>query len=152
MYEIVIRPALAAEADQISHLAVSSKAIWGYGHDFMNVCREVLRLSPKMIEEQPCFVCCEKDEIRGFYLLEIKGDICELDMLFVMPGFIGQGVGKALLQHAQTKAVELGCVKMSVTSDPQALPFYEGQGGQMSGWEKSEVLENRLLPRLDFLL
>lgn len=151
--EIYIQPALVVDASELSDLALASKAVWGYDAEFLEICREVLRVDPQAIVEQPCYVFAGDDGvIKGFYLLEKLGDDCDLDMLFVAPDSIGQGVGKSLMMHALKQASSLGCTRMIVTSDPQALPFYERLGGLQIGWEKSEVSDDRLLPQLEFLL
>ena len=148
-----IQPALPVDAKKLSALAIASKASWGYTPTFTDLCREVLRVTPEEIEAQSCYVYVEDGGlIKGFYLLDDLGAECDLDMLFVTPDAIGTGIGKALMHHALSQAVVLGYQRMLVVSDPHALLFYEKCGGHVIGWEKSEVSDDRLLPKLEFIL
>jgi GNAT superfamily N-acetyltransferase len=57
----------------------------------------------------------------------------DLDMLFVEPRSIGEGVGGALMRHATTLARGDGALTLRITADPFAVPFYEHFGAMLVG-------------------
>ena len=65
----------------------------------------------------------------GFYVLNNpKEELVKLEMLFVLPKFIGKGIGKKLLIHALEKAIVSNAKTIELVADPNAIPFYKSQG------------------------
>jgi len=58
-----------------------------------------------------------------YFLNPPKEKSIELEMLFVLPKFIGKGIGKKLLQHALEKGVKLKATSMTLLADPNAYAF-----------------------------
>ncbi|MEX5352609.1 GNAT family N-acetyltransferase [Pseudomonas juntendi] len=94
-------------------------------------------------------VCCKDTakRIRGFAGVA-NG---RLDMLFVDPEFIGQGIGKRLLRYAVD---ELNAERLDVNEqNPKALGFYLHEGFEVSGRSETDglgqpypLLHMRLIP------
>lgn len=81
-------------------------------------------------------VCCKDTakRIRGFAGVA-NG---RLDMLFVDPEFIGQGIGKRLLRYAVD---ELNAERLDVNEqNPKALGFYLHEGFEVSGRSETDGL------------
>jgi GNAT superfamily N-acetyltransferase len=145
-----VRAAVPAEADALSELALRSKAHWGYSAEFMRRCRPLLRVSRAYIERNITLVAADGARICGFCSLrEADGDL-ELDMLFVEPERIGEGIGAQLLARALSAAAAVGHDRLLVESDPQAEPFYVRFGAQRIGQRASAVEIGRQLPLLVF--
>jgi GNAT superfamily N-acetyltransferase len=72
--------------------------------------------------------------IAGFATSVLAGDVIELDDLFVDPGWMRQGAGRALVLDAVAIARELGAGRVEVTANPHALVFY-GKAGFIAGHE-----------------
>jgi GNAT superfamily N-acetyltransferase len=70
----------------------------------------------------------------GFATALMGGDAVELDDLFVDPGRMRQGAGRALVLDAVAIARELGAGRVEVTANPHALVFY-GKAGFIAGHE-----------------
>ena len=66
--------------------------------------------------------------IAGFATSVPAGDVIELDDLFVDPGRMRQGAGRALVLDAVAIARDLGAGRIEVTANPHALVFY-GKAG-----------------------
>jgi GNAT superfamily N-acetyltransferase len=66
--------------------------------------------------------------VAGFATSLIGGDTIELDDLFVDPGWMRQGVGRALVADVVTIARDWGIGRVEVTANPHALTFYEKAG------------------------
>jgi len=78
------------------------------------------------------------NEVLGFYLLREPGERdAELDMLFVAPQHIGEGVGRALLLDAQGEARRRGWEVLLIESDPSHRRFNERHGAILVGTSKS---------------
>ncbi len=151
---MTIRRAVENEAAWLSELAMRSKAIWGYGPEFMAACRDELTLSRDYIERHPTFVV-ETGTVVGFYALEHldPGEV-ELAFLFVEPEAIGHGHGRQLIEHAKTQARAAGYATMVIQGDPHAERFYRAAGGRLVGTQESLSIPGRLLPlfHLDLLV
>jgi GNAT superfamily N-acetyltransferase len=131
---VIIDEARVGEADVLTQLALASKRYWGYDEDFMERCRRELMVSERDIETRHVFVARDAERALGFYLLLPIDDSCvELDMLFVEPQSIGDGVGGALLRHAAMLARGEGALALRITADPFAVPFYEHLGAVLVG-------------------
>jgi len=66
-------------------------------------------------------------QVVGFATTLIAGD-AELDDLFVDPGWMRRGIGRALVLDAIAIARDRGASRVEVTANPHALVFYESVG------------------------
>ena len=147
----MIRPARPAEAAALSDLAFRSKAYWGYDAAFMEACRAELTYTPGQVAEGGVVVAERAGRCVGFYVLERRSPAeVELEALFVDPGHIGRGIGRALLEHARREAAAWGASRMIVQSDPHAAPFYRAAGGVLTGRRPSGSIPGRRLPTFTF--
>jgi GNAT superfamily N-acetyltransferase len=91
---------------------------------------------------------CEIDgDPVAFYALDVPGDGCgELDALFVKPGYIGQGIGKLLVQHMSGEAAARGVRSVTIQGDPNAEEFYLSIGATPAGYRESASIRGRYLP------
>jgi len=67
-------------------------------------------------------------QVVGFATTLIAGDAAELDDLFVNPGWMRRGIGRALVLDAIAIARDRGASRVEVTANPHALVFYESVG------------------------
>jgi GNAT superfamily N-acetyltransferase len=145
------RPALATDAANLSRLARRSKAHWGYSDEFMLACEAELTVSSQAMDEGEiyCEVALDRQQPIGFYTLE---DLCdaqiELGALFVDPPYIGQGVGRQLIERAKSRAARLGARVLTIQGDPHALAFYRAAGAQLYAERESGSIAGRMLPLL----
>jgi predicted N-acetyltransferase YhbS len=129
-----IDQAESGEAAVLTRLALASKRHWGYDDAFMERCQSELTVHASDIETNPVFVAREAGRILGFYLLtSVDATSMELDMLFVVPSSIGDGVGGALMRHAMNAARTEGASTLQIVADPNAAPFYEHFGARLTG-------------------
>lgn len=125
----MIIPTDISDVDLLTEIALKSKAFWGYSDELVESWRDDLTVTSNMISESYIFKYMTDDAIAGFYFLNppIENKI-ELEMLFVLPKFIGKGIGKKLLKHAFNKAKDLNATSMTLLADPNAVPFYKSKG------------------------
>jgi len=67
-------------------------------------------------------------QVVGFATTLIAEDAAELDDLFVDPGWMRRGIGRALVLDAIAIARDRGASRVEVTANPHALVFYESVG------------------------
>lgn len=142
-----IRRAKVSETALLSELAVRSKAYWGYDAEFMDRCREELTLHEELFLDSTTFVAEVDSKVVGFYTVEATDDgRMELSFLFVEPEAIGQGHGRALLEHAKAFVRAQGATTLEIQSDPHAATFYMAAGGRLVGTRSSASIPGRTLP------
>jgi ribosomal protein S18 acetylase RimI-like enzyme len=74
------------------------------------------------------------DEVAGFSVLLAPADgACELDGLFVEPGRMRAGLGRALVEDAMRLAHDRGADFIDVTANPHAMGFYRRVGFEVTG-------------------
>jgi predicted N-acetyltransferase YhbS len=142
-----IRTARAADATELSVLAMRSKACWGYSREFMEACRAELTYDATYLGKHEVYVLESDGRIIGFYSLErLSGTTLELGALFVEPGDIGKGYGRQLVEHALDKAREAGASTIVIQGDPNARGFYLAMGATLAGETESRSIPGRMLP------
>jgi N-acetylglutamate synthase-like GNAT family acetyltransferase len=125
----MIVKATISDVRQLTEIALKSKSFWGYSNELLESWRNDLTVTSKMISKCTVFKFLVDDQIVGFYILNpLKEKSIELEMLFVLPEFIGKGIGKQLLQHSFEKALKLKVNSMTLLADPNAITFYESRG------------------------
>jgi len=142
----MIRKAKQTEAEILTALALKSKAYWGYSEADIESWRQDLTVTKQMLENTKVNLFEQNATIAGFYMLNPpENKSIELEMLFVLPKFIGQSIGKKLLIHAINEAKKLKTTTITLLADPNAVPFYKKQGFTIIDKKESSI-PNRYLP------
>lgn len=142
----MIVKATVSDAKRLTEIALKSKAFWGYSDELIESWREELTVSEQMISEMFVFTFLQEGRIVGFYFLNPpKQKSIELEMLFVLPGYIGKGIGKQLLQHSFKEAINLNAKTMTLLADPNAVRFYESKGFYKISQKQSSIAGRFLL-------
>jgi GNAT superfamily N-acetyltransferase len=103
---------------------------------------EWLVLSEDGIREGRMSVAIDEEEtVVGFATFLIKGDVVELEDLFVEPTHMRRGVGELLVREISRRVRERGFDTLEVTANPHALPFYE-----YMGFVAHDVVDTELYP------
>jgi len=117
------------EAEELTQIALKSKAFWGYSSELIDSWRADLTVTTKTIKTCNVYKFVIDEVAVGFYVLNNpKEEFVKLEMLFVLPKFIGKGIGKKLLTHALEKAIFFNVKAIALVADPNAIPFYTSQG------------------------
>lgn len=150
--KLAIRLAHPDEAAVITDIAMRSKAHWGYDVAFMEACRPILTVHQSTILSGNAWVAEQDQRLVGMYTLAPQANAIELDMLFVAPDVIGQGIGSALFKHAVTQARSRGARRLVTEADPNAEDFYRAVGMRKYGERESTVQAGRMLPLMEMSL
>jgi N-acetylglutamate synthase-like GNAT family acetyltransferase len=146
---IAIRRATPEEAPTLTKVALAAKRYWGYPENWIKHWEADLTISPEFIEQNEVYVAEDAGEARGFYALCIDNNQAELEHMWVLPDYIGTGIGKELFLDAMDRANDLRVKEIGITADPNAASFYEHMGARRVGELNSEIDGSpRKLPRL----
>jgi ribosomal protein S18 acetylase RimI-like enzyme len=176
-----IRPATAADAARVTEIARAAKAHWGYPEAWLYAWRDALTITPEYIEANSVFVAegagaelratgdgtpvatepgsagiepaaGTQRSVLGMCALEDDDDHWQLAHLWVDPGVLGLGIGRALVEHVLVVAGSRrpGSV-VRVESDPHAAGFYRRLGFRETGVVPApmEGDPGRVLPLLE---
>jgi GNAT superfamily N-acetyltransferase len=124
-----IRDARAAEQRSLTELQRRASLHWDAYREQLLAHPDVVELPLDQIEDGLVRVAELGGEVGGFaVLLRSAQGACELDGLFVEPGHMGAGVGRALVEDAMRIARERGASRIEVVANPEAVGFYERVG------------------------
>ncbi|USN48028.1 MAG: GNAT family N-acetyltransferase [Pseudobdellovibrionaceae bacterium] len=140
------------EAEELSQLAIKSKAHWPYDKEFIENCKIDLIISKDLASSDFLRVARLNNQIIGFYSFKLENDP-EMEHLFVEPDFIGKGIGLKLWQHSLKFAASKGWEKFKIVADPFAAEkFYLRVGCKLIGTFQSPIRKDRKLPLLEYRL
>lgn len=145
---IVIRRALIDEAQELSTLAMRSKAHWPYPQDYLEKCVDALKVDAAYIEQWPVFVAEVAGRVVGFFGLKTVAGEPRLDHLWILPEFIGKSVGSRLFERSVEEAKRLGWTEFWLAADPYAIGFYEKLGAALFGTVQSRIKPDLFLPHM----
>jgi GNAT superfamily N-acetyltransferase len=153
MNQISVQRANPEQAGQLSKIAFAAKAYWGYPKRWMELWRPQLTFSPEYIAENESWMAVADDTPIGFYTFHEKNGNAWIGDLWVLPDFIGKGVGKLLFSHAVGFARQRGYHTLQLEADPNAVGFYEKMGMKKIGERVSAVEGSpRTLPIMELEL
>ncbi|SHO49783.1 GNAT family N-acetyltransferase [Desulfopila aestuarii] len=157
---VVIRRANPAEHELLTIISFRSKSYWSYPDNYFQVWQKELTITADYIEQNEVFVCEMKQTAIAYYsLVQLAQDLLYsgarleaglwLDHMFVLPEFIGQGVGRLLFRHCKNRLSERGVISLNILADPNALGFYQKMGCEKHGLFPSSI-PGRTTPRLTY--
>ena len=141
------------DSNALTRIALAAKAYWGYPERWMEIWKPQLTISPEYLIENEGWAAVVNETPIGFYTLEERNGNAWLENLWVLPEYIGKGVGKALFLHATELSRQRGHRILQLEADPNAVGFYEKMGMYKIGERYSEVDgQPRVLPIMEIRL
>lgn len=148
-----IEQAYAEHAGTLTEIAISAKRHWNYPERWIELWTPALTISSEYISRNETWMAVVETQPVGFYSLYKDGESLWLDNLWVLPSFMGQGVGRQLFTHAHERSKSLGVSILKIEADPNAQSFYEKMGARKVGEHHSEVDgQPRILPIMEINL
>ena len=162
MNSLNFRQATAGDAAEIAALVNSgyrgdsSKQGWTTEADLLDGLRtdetEIRGLI--VMDDAMTLLCIDESEIIGSVHIQKEGSACYLSMLVVKPGLQGSGIGRQLIEAAETRARETwSSAKMTmtvITIRPELIAYYERRGYRRTGRTKPFVFDAvHGLPRVE---
>ncbi len=148
-----IHRAIPEQAGELTRIALAAKAHWGYPQHWLDIWTPQLTFSPQYFEENEGWVAEMGEGPIGFYTLQEENGHACLENLWVLPEFIGKGIGKALFLHAAELARQRGYKLLQLETDPNAAGFYEKMGMHKVNEHRYELDgQPRILPIMEMRL
>jgi GNAT superfamily N-acetyltransferase len=145
--EVEVRRAGPGDAGALGRVAFAAKGHWGYPGHWMELWRPGLEVSPAFVRDNEVYVAVSGEKAVGFYALVGGGHRLDLEHLWVLPAWIGTGLGRRLFEHAMRRARELGARTVTIEADPNAEGFYRKMGARRAGENVYELEgKERALP------
>ena len=137
----MIRPAKINEFKTLTAISFSSKAYWKYPAEYFDIWENELTITPKYIEANTIYVYEINGKIYGYYSiieleenLEVSTVIIHkgfwLEHMFLLPEYIGQGIGTKMFSHIREICLSKGIHELGILADPNSKGFYEKMGCQ----------------------
>ena len=137
------------EADALTALAHSAKRHWRYPAEWIDYWKSDLTLTSEFISNNEVFVATLDDTIAGCCALVTSNGLAELEHMWIEPGQMGKGIGRALFEHTERRAHGLGFRTLELSADPNAEAFYERMGAKRIGDIPADMFgQSRVLPRM----
>jgi len=146
-----IRPVRPEEAEILSQIAITAKRHWNYPEQWMKLWIPQLRFGPAYFEAKESWAAESADHtVIAFYTLQDRDGIAWLENIWVLPEYMGQGIGKDLFTDALSRARALGYKILRLEAEPNAIGFYEKMGMRKVGEYEYELDgQPRILPIME---
>jgi GNAT superfamily N-acetyltransferase len=142
-----IQRATPEQAEILTALTIAAKRHWNYPEKWIQIWLPLLTVTADYIRENEAWVAVEGETCVAYYSLKQEGEFLWLDNLWILPEFIGQGIGWELFQHALERSRARGASILRIESEPNAQVFYEKMGARKIGEHHTEVDgQPRVLP------
>lgn len=150
---ISIRRVDPGEADKLTQLALAAKSHWGYPQHWMKLWTPQLTFNASYFEANESWAAEVDGRPVAFYTLLDKDGTAWLENLWVLPGYMSMGIGRALFQHAIQLASLRGYKIFQLEADPNAAGFYGKMGMHKIAERKYEINgQPRVLPLMEMKL
>jgi len=150
---ISIRRVKLEEAETLTQIAIAAKRHWDYPEHWMELWIPQLTFSPAYFEENESWVAELDSEAIAFYTLQEKDGNAWLENIWVLPEYIGKGVGRQLFEHVVELARQRGYQALQLEAEPSAVGFYEKMGMRKIGEYQYELdSQMRVLPLMEIKL
>lgn len=150
---ISIRRIDPAQANDLSKIAFAAKAHWGYPERWMDMWIPQLTFNSAYFVEYESWAAFDEAKPVAFYTWEERRGNAWLENLWVVPEYMGQGIGKKLFLHAAEESRRRGYRRLQLEADPHAVGFYERMGMYKISERSYEIDGHlRVLPTMELRL
>jgi len=149
-----IRQAQVGEANELTQLAMQSKAHWNYTAEQIQHWRAELTVPPDLIFAGNTYVGVIDNVIVAMMALIPAAMTWKLEYFFVSPAHMDQGIGKEMFQFAIDQARDRGARAVTIDADPHAERFYLACGAIRSYTKAAPIADDssRIRPQMLFLI
>jgi predicted N-acetyltransferase YhbS len=149
----LIRRALPEEAEQLTKITVASKSHWNYPEKWIQTWLPELTFSPEYVSENEMWLAVVDDRLSAYYSLKQNDEGLWLENLWVLPEYMGLGIGNKLFHHALERSRAHGASTLKIEADPNAQSFYEKMGARKISEHQYELDgQLRILPVMEINL
>ena len=148
--KVEFSPAEFKDAELLTQIAISAKRHWNYPESWMQAWLPSLTMTPAYIETREVWMAIVNDHPVGYYSFDENEEGFWLDNLWVLPEYMGRGIGKTLFEHALEGCIRRGVSVLKIEADPNAQSFYEKMGARKVAEHNTKLAgEQRTLPIME---
>lgn len=149
---MIIEKASTKDHEILTEITKKSKAYWGYSEEQILKWSNNLTITQDYLKDNDVFKLINDNKIVGYYsyIIEEEKNVI-LDNLFVLPEYIGKGLGKYLMTDFLNRMKENQIRKITLDSEPNAELFYSKMGFVKIG-EFETSIKNRFMPIMELNL
>ena len=149
---MTIEKAKITDNETLTAITKKSKAFWGYSPEQIQEWDKNLTISQDYIKEHNVYKLTVNNLIIGYYSYFFKDEKeIELDNLFILPEYIGKGLGKYLVLDFLSRIKDQKAERIILDSEPNAESFYSKMGFVKIG-EFETSIKNRFMPIMEMKL
>jgi len=150
---ILITKADPQDAPILTKLAIGAKRHWNYPERWMELWLPQLTFSPEYFQANESWVVEQDGVPIAFSTVQERNGNFWIENMWVLPEYMGQGVGKKLFTYALNLARERGYKSLQLEADPKAVGFYKKMGLHIIGEHQYELDgQPRVLPLMEIKL
>lgn len=127
---ITLAPVNRMDEFRLKEMTLASKEHWGYPAAMLSEWGSLLRFPPEYLDRCEAYYARVDGRTAGFYAMRRDLPVAVLDHLWVLPEFIGTGLGARLFRHAVERATALGFAELHLEADRNAVGFYAHMGAR----------------------
>lgn len=153
MAKLSVVLATPEDASALTAIAIAAKSYWKYPERWIELWIPQLTFTAEYFRENESWAL-EEDSVRiAFYTLQDKDGVAWLENLWILPEYIGKGLGRQLFEHAMNLARARGYKLLQLEAEPNAMGFYEKMGMRQIGEHQYELEgQPRILPLMEIKL
>jgi N-acetylglutamate synthase-like GNAT family acetyltransferase len=147
-----ISKATTDDAEILTNITKKSKSHWGYSNEQIESWSSQLTITTNYIETNKIYKLVINELVVGYYSYVIlEENVVQLDNLFVLPEYIGTGLGTFLMNDFLDRCKALKFQKVVLDADPNAENFYKKRGFKTIGQIETSI-KDRFLPIMELHL
>ena len=149
---MVIEKANNTDHEILTQITKKSKAFWGYSEEQIEIWSTFLTVTSGYIKANAVYKISVEDQIMGYYsFINQDEKTIKLDNLFVLPEYIGKGLGRLLMEHFLMNIDKTDTKTMTLNSEPNAELFYSKLGFVKVG-EIETSIKDRYMPIMELTI
>ena len=149
---MVIEKANNTDHEILTQITKKSKAFWGYSEKQIEIWSTFLTVTSGYIQANAVYKISVEDQIVGYYsFINQDEKTIKLDNLFVLPEYIGKGLGRLLMEHFLMNIDKTDTKTMTLNSEPNAELFYSKLGFVKVG-EIETSIKDRYMPIMELTI
>ena len=149
---MTIEKAINTDHEILTGITKRSKAHWGYSEEQIEIWSEFLTISSGYIDANAVYKLIVENHIVAYYsFLHEDEKTIKLDNLFVLPEYIGKGLGRSLMEHFLLNIKKTNANKITLNSEPNSELFYSKLGFAKVG-EIETSIKDRFLPIMELII
>jgi GNAT superfamily N-acetyltransferase len=147
---MTIEKATNTDHQILTQITKKSKAFWGYSEEQIEIWSKFLTVTSSYIDANTVYKLSVEDQIVGYYSFFNQDEkTIKLDNLFVLPEYIGKGLGRLLMEHFLLNINKANTITLN--SEPNAEPFYSKLGFVKVG-EIETSIKDRYMPIMELTI